>query len=181
MITAPGNVRFLLYSLDLADQHALPLPATPPPLLQWRAPVVPHHERSARWYAIGAAVVIGSAAWGIISGNWSFALVALLLGATYYLTRNEPPLERTITVTEEGFSLKDRFTPWSDCQDFWLVYTPQYTELRIANTQRFRPDSVIQTGDVAPALIRQTLLQFVPERPNQHEHWTDRLLRALKL
>lgn len=180
MITAPGTVCFLLYSLDLADQNTLPPPATSP-LLQWRAPVVPHHERSARWYTIGAALVIAGAAWGIVTGNWSFALVILLLGATYYLIRNEPPLERTITVTDQGFQLKDRFTPWSDCRDFWLIYTPQYTELRIGSNQRLRADAVIQTGDANPALIRQTLLQFLPERPNQHEHLIDRLLRTLQL
>ncbi len=181
MITAPGTVWNLLYSDDLADQTALPSPAPSAPLLQWTAPVVPHHERSARWYMIGGGLVLAGAAWGILAGNWSFSLVTLLLGATFYLTRNAPPLTRTMTVTEQGFWLSDRFTPWSRCRDFWLVYTPQYTELRIDTRSLFAGVAVIQTGPLPPAQIQETLLQFLPERENQGEHLVDRLLRTLKL
>ncbi|MDB4978686.1 MAG: hypothetical protein JWM56_872 [Candidatus Peribacteria bacterium] len=125
--------------------------------------------------------MLAGAAYGILSGNWSFALVILLLGAVYYLTRNAPAVMGEITVTDYGFQLNDVFTAWNDCQDFWLIATPDYMELHILRKKGWNREAVIQTGDVDPQLIRQALSELLPERSNMKEKLLDAFIRICKL
>jgi hypothetical protein len=147
----------------------------------WTAPLVPHHERSSRWYAIGGVVVLSAAAFGIVTGNWTFSLVSLLVGAVYFLLRDTPPLLGQITITEQGVQLQGSFTRWSDCDSFWLITTPTYTELHIAKKQGIQRELVIQTGNTNIETLRQTLIQVIPEHSNKNERLVDLIIRLCKL
>ncbi len=150
-------------------------------LLEWSAPVMAHHDRSQRWYLGGSVAVLVFAAYGIVTGNWTFTLVILLLGGTYFLTRNTPAPVRTMRIAERGFTFNDVFTQWADTKDFWLIVTPQYTELHIMRASGFDREVIIQTGPLDPQAIRDTLTPYIPERSNQKEKIVDTLIRLLKL
>lgn len=140
-----------------------------------------HHERSQRWYFMGAIVVLSSAAFGIVSGNWSFSIVVVLIGAIYFLLRNAPPLLGTITLNEHGVQFGNEFTSWADCVSFWLIKTPNYTELHIARKGSVFREIVLQTGTVDTDLLRATLATCLQEHSTKKERLVDMLIRICKL
>jgi hypothetical protein len=162
------------------------LPATPTDsahnvLLQWSAPSQYKHDRSSRWYLIAGIVTIAIAAYGILTGAWTLTLVTLLVGGVYYMTRHDEPALKDIRIERDGVDFDGTFTPWAQCKDFWLIKTPQYTELHIMRNQGLNREIRVHVGDIDPTLIRSTVSQFLTMRPNQHEHILDLLIRLCKL
>lgn len=156
-------------------------PIVPVVLLEWMAPSHHHHERSPRWYMIASGVVLSIAAYGILTGAWTLALVILLIGGMYFVTRAHPAAAKYIRIERDGFQFQEIFTPWSDCKAFWIVRTPQYSELHITRVKGAPREVVIQTGSIDPTLIRSTVSQFLTLRGDQREHLVDLLFRLCKL
>lgn len=152
------------------------------PRLEWRAPIIASPERSPRWYLVGGICVIVFAAYGILTRNWTFALAVLLLGGTYFLLRNSTaPLHR-LRVEDGGFLIDDEFIGWDDCESFWFVHLPEYTELHILKKKpSWNHEVIIQTGPVDPANVRRVLSEYLSEKSDQKERITDAIIRFLKL
>jgi hypothetical protein len=84
-------------------------------------------------------------------------------------------------IEEDGFRFADRFIPWSDCTDFWIIETPQFSRLHIARKGKGNRVVSIQTGDIDPTVIRTTISRFLPLRPDQRERLLDLIIRLCKL
>lgn len=150
--------------------------------LEWSALAHPEHERSPRWYLYAGLFVLACAVYGIFSGAWSFAVVVVLAGGMYFLLRNAPPVIKTISIQEKGFTLNGKFTDWKDCVDFWIVTTPDYSELHIKkNKGTLDREVILQTADIPLSTIRSSLSQKIPERSDQGEKTLDMFIRLLKL
>ena len=161
-------------------EQQIPTPNPTPPLLSWRAPDIHHHKRSPRWYAIGGACVLLGATYGILTGAWTLSVVVILIGGMYFLIRNASPELKHIEITEQGVIFDNVFTNWNDCISFWIIQNPDFTELHIHRENKEK-DIVIQTGNVDPLLIRQTLSNFLQEESDRAEGTLDTITRMLKL
>jgi len=164
-----------------------PVPSTvegPPPLtplLSWSAPSLRVHTRSHQWYKIGGIIVIIGAAYGILFGSWTFSILLLLIGGMYYLLRGATAPAKNIHLIREGVLFEDSFTRWEDLEGFWMIHTPQFTELHLTPKEKARSPIVIQTGSIDPLLIKSTIGQFIPEQTEKVEGLLDVLARILKL
>lgn len=172
-------------SVDATAAPNADAPATPPTgnklLLEWTAMITPHHERSPRWYLIGSLLVLAFAAYGILTGAWTMSLLAILLGGLYFLIRREPPMYKRIAIHENGYEYEGVFTYWADCQEFWLIHCPGYTQLHIRKKRGFERETVIQTGSIDPNEIRSLLSQYVHLTSDRNESLLDIIIRLCKL
>ena len=166
------------------------MPDSPPSsvLIEWQALDSHPHERSARWYLIGGVFVIAFAAYGIFDGSWTTALLALLIGGIYFMIRNAKPRMIGIQITGLGIQAGGLFTPWNLCRDFWILAPPpskngttSAPELHISPQNTFQREIIVFIQDIDPAIVRETLLQFVPERAGMEERFLDSVARLLKL
>jgi hypothetical protein len=161
-----------------------PVPATSTHeeiLLQWSGSTHPVHERGPRWYLYGGIAVLVMAAYGIVTGTWTLALLTILIGGAYYLVRREPPVMRDVAITTHGFRYGTDFAHWDECKDFWLIRTPGYWELHVRRGRGINRELIVQTGDINPNAIRATLSHYLPLRPDQKERMVDLCIRFLKL
>lgn len=148
------------------------------PVLSWQAPTRATHDRSRRWYISAGIVVVAAAAYGIFTGSWSFAIVAVLAGGMYTLIHDhEAPLS-TIELFDGGVRMDGRFVRWDELSGFWILTTREYTELRLLGK---RVRMVIHTGDQDVAQLRMILGQRIPELTHMKESIIDILLRICKL
>ncbi len=154
---------------------------SPQILAMWQAPVLPQHDRSPRWYAIGGVVVLIFAIYGIVSGSWPFTIVVLLCGAMYYLMRDHVSPLKTITITDVGVQLEQSFTRWEDLTGFWILDTPGYTELHFVPKAKHQSDILIQTGSQSTTDLRVLIGSHIPELTDKRESLLDALLRTVKL
>ena len=157
-------------------------------LLEWQTLDSHPHERSSRWYLIGGILIIAFAAYGIFDGSWTTALLAILIGGIYFLMRNAKPRVINIRITGLGVQAGSVFTPWNMCRDFWILVPPpsgrsanNTPELHISPQKMLQREIVAFINDIDPALVRETLLQFLPERAGMEERFLDSLARLLKL
>lgn len=151
------------------------------PELQWSAPITAAHERTTRWYVTGGIVVFAIAAYGLLTGAWSIALVAVMCGAMYFLIRSHSFPDATMTITQNGATLNETYLPWSEAQGFWIMVTPAYAELHIVPKNPRRGEMVIQTGALDLPTLHETLLRHAPELPEKRERLVDAIIRICKL
>ncbi|TSC58244.1 MAG: hypothetical protein Greene041619_675 [Candidatus Peregrinibacteria bacterium Greene0416_19] len=142
----------------------------------------PVHERAGHWYLFAGAALIAALLYGAITGAWTFAIVALLIAALYWLLRRSPPVTKVISIAAAGYTFDGGFTAWNDCEGFWIVRTPAYAELHIRRkTPGWNREVSIQTGDIDMARIRAQLSQFLEEQTDRKEYLIDRIIRLCKL
>lgn len=156
-----------------------PPPLTP--LLSWSAPSIRVHKRSHQWYKVGGIIVIVGAAYGILFGSWTLSLILLLTGGMYYLLRGAAAPSKLISCTKEGVVFEDSFTRWEDLEGFWMIHTPEFSELHLTPKEKTRTPIVIQTGTIDPLMIKSIIGQFIPEQTEKVESLLDVLARILKL
>ena len=58
---------------------------------------------------------------------------------------------------------------------------PTYTELTIRKKKGLDRELLIQTADLDPQIIRETIKAFLPERSDGNERFIDMLIRLLKI
>ncbi len=150
------------------------------PILRWSAPIRVIQERSKHWYMIVGVIVLTATVYGIISGSWAIAIVALLCGAIQVLVHGHVPEPRDIVITEQGIFFNGGFLTFNDLRSFWLIQTPLAVQLHIARKNRGAPITIL-TGDTDPYLIRETLARFIPEESDKRETILDFFIRICKL
>jgi hypothetical protein len=149
--------------------------------LQWQAPRIPNHERGKTWYMIGGGAIIAMAAYGLISGAWSFAIVILLCGAMYFLVRDHSFGNSTCTINDLGVQIDEIFTPWSDIAGYWFLQLPTYTEIHFSMKRPHSSDLRIQIGSLSPNDMRTFIRDKSVELTDKGEGFLDMLLRLTKL
>ena len=150
-------------------------------LLEWQSLDAYPHERSKKWYSIGAILVLAFAAYGLFDGSWSTALVALGIGGVYFLLRSHPPRQMTVRITGLGVQVDGTLTPWNLLRNFWILTSTGKIELHLSPTRLLQPEGVVFLDEIDPAHVRDMLLRFLPERAGMEERTLDSLARLLKL
>ena len=150
-------------------------------LLSWKAPSIPVHQRTQRWYMTGGGVVVLGVVYGIYSNSWPFAIVMVLCGAMYFLLRGHQPPLKQCAITEQGVLLDSAFTRWDELSGFWFLPTPDYIELHFVPLAKRTADSVIQTGGMNIEMLRLMLASKIPELHEKRESFLDAFVRFCKL
>lgn len=157
------------------------IPAGQDTIVEWSAPAEPAHARTARWYLIGTVLVLATVVWSVITGAWSLAIAAAIVGGIYFLLRREPPVTRHIAIGEQGFELNGKITYWSDCEGYWMIHTPAWNVLHIRKRHGPGRDVSIHTADIDPTALRAVLSRFLPVLKDRHESFVDVCIRVCKL
>lgn len=161
-----------------------------PILLEWQSLDSYPHVRSSRWYSAGGLFVLAFAAYGLFDHSWSTALVALGIGLVYFLLRNAPQRLMRVQISGLGITVDGSFTAWGGLRHFWILTKPDCIELHLTPRRLLQPEitaflrnpkTTLSATGTDPALVRETLLQFLPERAGMEERMLDTFARLLKL
>ena len=152
-------------------------------VFSWSVSEYNQHERSSRWYLImgllGAALLLFS----IISGNYLFALIVVLFGIILFLQDTQAPLEVFFAITEAGIVVGDRYYPFKEITNYWIVYNPpEVKNIYFVTSNLLKHRLQVPLLDIDPRPVREYLNQFVVEDVDQEEEpLSDRLGRVFKL
>ncbi len=153
-------------------------------LMSWSIPEYEQHERSFGWYALAVLVGIGLLVWALISANYLFAIIILMVAVILYRQATAIPAMLHFAITEDGLELGDRhFYSYKDLATFWVVYEPpEVKRLFFTFKSSIRPHLAVPIEDQNPVAIRKTLQRYITEDlEREGEPATDALGRALKL
>jgi len=149
--------------------------------LEWQAASHPDHQRSEKWYVGAGSFCAVMVAYGIFSGNISMSIVFAFIPALYWLVRNQTHKKHTIKLTSLGVELDGKLTSWGEWKEFWILTGAGYHELHIAPKKISRSELVIQTAEIDPFLIRDILVEFMPQVGDRKERLLDAFIRFCKL
>ncbi|MFA6992631.1 MAG: hypothetical protein WC269_05155 [Candidatus Gracilibacteria bacterium] len=151
-------------------------------VISWVAPEYLRHKRGKIWKVLMTAAVIAAVVIGVLQNAWTFSLAIVTFVAVYYLINREHPKNVEVIVSNIGIKVGERKYPYGKIKAFWINYNPPLVKtLNIRVHGDLALDIAIQLNDQDPSVIREILIEKIPELEGQKENLTDIFLRAFKI
>ena len=152
-------------------------------LMSWEVDEYHKHDRSLAWYIIVSVVAVGLIIYALMTANFLFAVVILMIGIISFLSGMRHPNRVEVHITDNGAQLGSIFTPYKEMKDFSVVYDPpEVKTLYLDFKSALRPMMSIPLEDVDPNTVREALLPFVLEDLERTEETlTDLASRLYKI
>ena len=140
------------------------------------------HERSLLWYALSVLVVLGLLIFALVSGNVLFAIIIILASIIIiHISRHEPRI-MNIKITKEGIVIENRFYPFSEIKNFWIIHEPDVKRLYFEFKSALIPRLSIPYQEQDPNQLREFLLEYIEENDEREgEPISEAVARWLKL
>lgn len=139
-------------------------------LHEWTVTEYERHNRGTSWYVVMGSAGLLLVLYGVIAGNFLLSLIIILTGIILFLQSHQEPMQIPFRITETGVMLNDRLYPYSELDEFYLVYQPpEVKTLFIHPRSPWRPVLRIPLLDENPIDIRHTLQEFLTENTEKEE------------
>ncbi len=164
---------------DLTQENAV-VGAT---LYEWEIKEYESHNRSRRWYIIAGIIGAAILAYAIISGNYLFCLIVLLMAIIIFLQDAQKALTLMFVITENGVIVGRKFYNFKEIKNFWILYNPPTVKnLYLRTNVGLKTTLQIPLYDYDPRAIQDLLRNFIEEDTTQEdESLSDKIMRALKI
>jgi len=150
---------------------------------EWHVKEYEKYDRDRRWYWIVGLVGVILLAYSMLSANYLFALIVVLAGIILFMQDMQEPFEVNFAIAEAGIIIGNRFYPYSEIKNFYIVYNPpEIKSLYFITSSILKHRLQVPLLDVDPMPIRELLNKFVEEDVDKEEEpLTDRFSRLFKL
>ena len=107
----------------------------------------------------------------------------LLFAIIIFLQSHQKPLELPFVITELGVVLNNRFYPYSELENFYIIYNPPEVKMLFIETlSTLRPALRIPLMDRDPNEVRHTLREFLSEDiEKEEEPFSDMVARRWQI
>jgi hypothetical protein len=148
----------------------------------WQFPEFASYQREKRWYIWGAIILVFFLGFSIYSANPLFALITVI-SALIILLVQRVNNNVNFEITEDGITLNDRFVPYKNIKDFYIIYNPpEVKTLYFEPKSWFNPRIPIPLFDQNPVKIREILRRYLDEDlERENEPTSDQFSRMFKL
>ena len=90
-------------------------------LREWTIAEYERHERGAVWYWLMCVVGLALVIYGMLTGNFLFALIIILFAIVMFLQSRQEPLQLPFQITELGAVVGNRFYPYGELKGFYII------------------------------------------------------------
>lgn len=152
-------------------------------LLQWTVPEYEQHERNLGWYIFMLIVGLLLVGYALFTGNFLFALIIVLSAIILFLQSQQHAPKIPFKICELGIIINNRFYPYAELADFYLIYNPPEVKTLFVETKSsLRPRLRVPLMDTDPNEVRFALLEFLPEDlQKEEEPFSDMIARKWML
>ncbi len=152
-------------------------------LMEWTFPEFVRHERGRGWYIAYAVITVGLIVFGVMSRNYTFVMLLVLLTLVLLIRLRREPLPVHFAIRDEGIEVGNDFHPWRELQEFWIIYRPPLVKkIYFTFKSVVRPQMDISLENNNPIQVRQYLSERLLENATREEEpMGDQLTRALKM
>lgn len=151
--------------------------------LSWNFLEYTPHQRQKSWYVIASFIFLAFLAYAILTANFLFGLIIIMVAILIFVNHNKEPEELTFSIVQNGIMVDDRLYRFKEIKKFWLLYEPPevkniYFEFKSGLT----PVLMIPLNDQNPLVIRKILKEnLVEDLEKENESTADALARYFKL
>ncbi|MBU1118618.1 hypothetical protein KKH43_01910 [Patescibacteria group bacterium] len=148
-------------------------------LMQWEAPEFKQVSRPRQWYILFGIVGVAIAIFAVITANYLFALIIVLLAVVLNSFFSKKPKKLSFAITPEGIVVnKKLYVFGQEVQSFWILYDPpNLKSLHFGKRSSLQPSITVELQDQNPLKVREILLNYLPEDVEREEHPVDSTFR----
>ena len=152
-------------------------------LLSWLVDEYQRYERGVVWYSLAVGFGLFFLAYAVLTQNFLFALLVLMFAIVFGLSAMLEPRKIVFVVTDLGVGIGDKFIPFKELKNFWMLYEPpEVKNIYLEFKRSVRPHIVVPLYDQNPVQVREHLIRFMEEDLTQEEEPTaDYFGRLFKL
>ncbi len=149
----------------------------------WETVLWERRTRGRRWYLWMALVALVGTLYALLTANYLFAFIILLMAIILVLAGNEQPRAMLIQIGNNGVVYDGRLYQFLELHHFAIVYHPPETKVLYLQPKNIlRPRLMIFLENEDPVAIRKHLKQYLDEDLElREEHLSDIVGRLLKL
>ncbi len=135
------------------------------PFFQWEAPEYEHIEKHPKWYWIMGIALLAIVVYAIITNSLLMAITFILIGMLGYIYAEREPRLIRMEINSDGVIADKIMYEYDDLKSFWIFYEVDsgFKVLSLHSQKTFLPHIHIPIGDANPILIREVLLNYLPE------------------
>src|SRR3989344_7521719 len=131
--------------------------------ISWETIEYLHKEKTTDWYWIVAIITISIALIAIILNNIIFAILILVSSFTLSLFASKKPEVVTMEINNTGVIVGNTQYPYAHLESFWIETREAYPKILIKSEKLLMPFITILLDDMDSELVREKLLQHLPE------------------
>ncbi len=152
-------------------------------LITWVVDESKRYEKGLGWYLAAIAVGGGLLIYAVISANFLFALIILMVALVIYMTSLRGPDKIEVSVSEDGVDIGGSFYAYRDMNRFWFIYDPPAVKsLYLDFKSAMRPRIAVPLEDQNPNDVRAVMSKYLHEDITEDEEpFSDYIGRILKL
>ena len=149
----------------------------------WEAPSFEAVERGPKWHWWVLGLSFVATIYGILTTNYLFAFIVLMIGIILILNERQGPKKILIQIGNHGLVYDGNYYAFDSIADFAIIYQPPTKKiLYIQPSNVLYPRLRIDLGDEDPVNVRNHLRRFVDEDLDlREEHISDIFGRLLKI
>ena len=143
--------------------------------ITWVAPDFVYYKKSTNWYitiSVIALVLIMIFYFTKIYSGIAVVLAAIL---ALFMNANTKPENIEYTINNNGISFKKKKFTYNDLKSFYLSNKSGFFRLILEQKGKFKPHLVIIIDNINPILIRNFLVNKLPENPKLAQFLHDRM------
>lgn len=132
--------------------------------LNWKTYEYLYVEKTPDWYWIVSIVTISIVLVSIILNNIIFAILILVSSFTLLLLASRKPEIVSVDIDSDGITIGTINYPYIHLDSFWVEKGEVHPKIIFKSKKAFMPFIVITIEDIEPDKVRETLLEYLPEK-----------------
>ncbi len=152
-------------------------------LQNWSFPEFKQPERGRAWYVWVIIISLSALTWSIITANYLFTLIIILVGIIFIFQNKKTPGKIECQIKEEGVEVGRSFYAFEDIKNFWIVYRPPEIKVLYFDFKgMMKPTLPVSLENQNPLEVREILKKYIEEDlEKEEEPSADSITRTLKL
>jgi hypothetical protein len=135
------------------------------PVFSWEASEYEYIEKHPRWYWIMGVLLLAVIVYAIVTNSILMAITFVMIGMLGYVYAEREPRLIHMEINPDGVVVDKIMYEYDDLKSFWIFYEVEasFRVLSLHSKKTFLPHVHIPVGDANPILIREFLLNYLPE------------------
>lgn len=165
-----------------AGSAVAPVSDADEPVFSWEAPEYDHEEKHPKWYWIMGGALLAIVIYALVTNALLMAITFILIGMLGYVYAEREPRLIQMEINSDGVRVDNYFYQYDGLKSFWIFYEVEagIKILSLHSQKTFLPHIHVPIGNANPILIRETLINYLPEI-RQELTVIDRLERLIGL
>lgn len=149
-------------------------------LFSWEIDEYRVHQRGKWWYVLFFVLVGAVSAYAIMTANFLFLFILLMISGIILLSARQSPRALTVCLEKDGLRIGGEWHPWKNIEHFWIVNEPEVQSIYFETSETWKPHLCVSFYGQNIEKITNVLRKFVREESHD-EPLSDILSRVLRL